>query len=107
MAPEVEVALLLLLSALAQEVPPPHRRPQDGAVAVVCREGAEEGGDGTVVGQLLVWNVVEPGAGRLLKGIAAVLSIPLMKEIISVRLPLDCMMRLGAVFFLQSWPPFR
>ena len=58
--------LLLLLPALAQEVPPPHRRPQDGAVAVVCGEGAEEGGDGAVVGELLVWNVLEPGAGGLL-----------------------------------------
>ena len=58
----------MLLPALPQEVAPPHRRPQDGAVAVVGREGAEEGGDGAVVGELLVWNVVEPGAGGLLKG---------------------------------------
>ena len=58
----------MLLPALPQEVAPPHRRPQDGAVAVVGREGAEEGGDGAVVGQLLVWNVLEPGAGGLLNG---------------------------------------
>ena len=57
----------MLFPALSQEVPPPHRRPQDGAVAVVGREGAEEGCDGAVVGELLVWNVVEPGAGGLLR----------------------------------------
>ena len=81
------MALLLLLPAFAQEVPPPHRRPQDGAVAVVRREGAEEGGDGAVVGQLLVWNVVEPGAGRLLKRIAAAPSISLIKEMTTILLP--------------------
>ena len=99
----------MLLPALPQEVAPPHRRPQDGAVAVVGREGAEEGGDGAVVGELLVWNVVEPGAGGLLKGcheIGIALFIPPTRKLFHY-IPLDYRMRRGVVSFPRSWLPFR
>ena len=102
----------MLLPALPQEVAPPHRRPQDGAVAVVGREGAEEGGDGAVVGELLVWNVVEPGAGGLLKGCHEI-GIEFIVHSVNLApstmyfIPLDYRMRRGVVSFPRSWLPFR